>query len=65
MASLMYGISVLSCMSSALSEPDGLGLGTLGLSENTARRMAEAAGFTRFRRLDIDHSVNAFYEVRP
>lgn len=65
MASLMYGISVLSCMSSALSEPGGLGLGTLGLSESTARRMAEHAGFTRFRRLDIDHSVNAFYEIRP
>ncbi len=65
MASLMYGISVLSCMSSALSEPDGAGLGTLGLSANTAREMAERAGFTRFRKLDIDHSVNAFYEVRP
>ena len=65
MASLMYGISVLSCMSSALSEPDGAGLGTLGLSESTARSMASAAGFTRFRRLDIDHSVNAFYEIRP
>jgi 2-polyprenyl-3-methyl-5-hydroxy-6-metoxy-1,4-benzoquinol methylase len=65
MASLMYGISVLSCMSSALSEPGGAGLGTLGLSENRAREMAEAAGFTRFRRLDVDHSVNAFYEVRP
>jgi len=65
MASLMYGISVLSCMSSALSEPGGAGLGTLGLSEERARRMAEAAGFTRFRRLSIDHSVNAFYEVRP
>ncbi len=65
MASLMYGISVLSCMSSALSEPGGLGLGTLGLSENRAREMAEAAGFTRFRKLDVDHSVNAFYEVRP
>ena len=65
MASLMYGISVLSCMSSALSEPGGLGLGTLGLSEGRARDMAEAAGFTRFRRLDVDHSVNAFYEVRP
>ena len=65
MASLMYGISVLSCMSSALSEPGGEGLGTLGLSENKAREMAEAAGFTRFRRLDVDHSVNAFYEVRP
>ncbi len=31
MAPLMYGISVLSCMSSALSEPGGAGLGTLGL----------------------------------
>lgn len=65
MASLMYGISVLSCMSSALSEPDGLGLGTLGLSENRAREMAEAAGFTRFHRMAVEHSVNAFYEVRP
>ncbi len=65
MASLMYGISVLSCMSSAMSEPDGAGLGTLGLSENRAREMAGAAGFTRFRKLDVDHSVNAFYEVRP
>ena len=34
MASLMYGVSVLSCMSSALSEPGGAGLGTLGLSAN-------------------------------
>ena len=64
-AALMYGISVLSCMSSALSEPDGAGLGTLGLSEPLAREMTEVAGFTRFRKLDVDHSVNAFYEVRP
>jgi ubiquinone/menaquinone biosynthesis C-methylase UbiE len=65
MAALMYGISVLSCMSSALSEADGAGLGTLGLSENRAREMAETAGFTRFRRLPVEHSVNAFYDVRP
>jgi 2-polyprenyl-3-methyl-5-hydroxy-6-metoxy-1,4-benzoquinol methylase len=65
MAALMYGISVLSCMSSALSEPDGAGLGTLGLSANKARAIAEGAGFTRFRKLDVDHSVNAFYEIRP
>lgn len=65
MASLMYGISVMSCMSSAMSLPDGAGLGTLGLPESKARQMAEEAGFTRFRRLDIDHSLNAFYEVRP
>jgi len=65
MASLLYGISVLSCMSSAMSAPDGAGLGTLGLPESKARSMASDAGFSRFRRMDVDHSVNAFYEVRP
>ena len=65
MASLMYGISVLSCMSSALSEPGGAGLGTLGLPESRARAMSQTAGFTRFQRLKVDHSVNAFFEVRP
>ncbi len=63
MASLMYGISVLSCMSSAMSEPDGAGLGTLGLPESLARSMAQDAGFADFKRLDVDHSVNAFYEI--
>lgn len=65
MAPLMYGISVLACMSSALSEPGGAGLGTLGLPEEKAREMSRAAGFTRFAQLDIEHSINAFYEVRP
>lgn len=65
MAPLMYGLSVLACMSSALSEPGGAGLGTLGLPEEKAREMSEVAGFTSFSLLDIDHSVNAFYEVRP
>jgi SAM-dependent methyltransferase len=65
MCALMYGFSVLSCMSSALSEPDGMGLGTLGLHEKLARQLAEEAGFTHFRRCDIDHPMNAYYEVRP
>ena len=65
MAPMMYGVSVMSCMSSALSEPGGAGLGTLGLPESLARTMTADAGFTRFRRLAIDHPVNAFYEVRP
>ena len=64
MASLMYGISVLSCMSSALSEPGGAGLGTLGLPESKASEMAAAAGLSLFRTLAVDHSVNSFYEVR-
>lgn len=65
MASLLYGISVLSCMSSAMSEPGGAGLGTLGLSARRAEDMVREAGFSSFARMDVDHSVNAFYEVRP
>jgi SAM-dependent methyltransferase len=63
MAALMYGTSVLSCMSSALSEPGGAGLGTLGMSPERLEAIATGAGFTRVRRLDIDHPVNAFYEI--
>jgi hypothetical protein len=65
MASLMYGFSVLTCMSSALSEPGGAGLGTLGLPEARARALAREAGFAHFERLEVEHPVNAFYEVRP
>jgi 2-polyprenyl-3-methyl-5-hydroxy-6-metoxy-1,4-benzoquinol methylase len=65
MAALMYGTSVLTCMSSALSEPGGLGLGTLGLHEGLARQMAAEAGFTKFEPLDLGHPINAFYVVRP
>ena len=65
MASLLYGLSVLSCMSSAMSEAGGEGLGTLGLSASRAESMARQAGFTQFKKLDVEHSVNAFYEVRP
>jgi 2-polyprenyl-3-methyl-5-hydroxy-6-metoxy-1,4-benzoquinol methylase len=65
MASLMYGFSVLTCMSSALSEPGGAGLGTLGLPEERAREMSARAGFPNFERLKIDHPVNAFYVARP
>jgi SAM-dependent methyltransferase len=65
MAALMYGISVLSCMSSGLSEAGGAGLGTLGLSATKAEAIAREAGFSRFRRLPVEHAVNAFYEVRP
>jgi hypothetical protein len=65
MAPLLYGVSVLACMSSALSEPGGEGLGTLGLPPSKAEEMAAAAGFTRFSTLDVSHPMNAFYEVRP
>jgi 2-polyprenyl-3-methyl-5-hydroxy-6-metoxy-1,4-benzoquinol methylase len=65
MAAMMYGFSVLSCMSSGLSHPEGAGLGTLGFTEPVARQMTWDAGFTRFRRHDFNNPVNAYYEVRP
>ena len=65
MAALMYGTSVLTCLSSSLSEPGGLGLGTLGFSEKRAREMMSDAGFTRFDPIDFGHPVNAFYVIRP
>lgn len=65
MAAMMYGISVLACLSSSLSEPGGEGLGTLGFSEPVARAMAAEAGFTRFKRHDFGNPVNAYYELRP
>ncbi len=64
MASMMYGVSVMSCMASALSEPDGAGLGTLGMSESVLTGMAHAAGFSQVKKLAIDHAVNAFYAIR-
>jgi 2-polyprenyl-3-methyl-5-hydroxy-6-metoxy-1,4-benzoquinol methylase len=65
MAAMMYGFSILSCLSSSLSEPGGAGLGTLGLPEPLAREMTATAGFTRFTRHDFGNPVNAYYEVRP
>jgi len=65
MAAMMYGFSVMVCMSSSLSEPDGAGLGTLGLHSDLLEGMTRDAGFTQFEPLDLGHPVNAFYVVRP
>ena len=64
LAPTFYALSVLSCMSSGLSEPGGAGLGTVGLPEPKMRELVQGAGFARFRRLEIPHPVNAFYEAR-
>lgn len=65
MLALHYGFSVVACMSSALSEPGGAGLGTLGFNPLVAEEMCRAAGFTRFQLHDFDDPVNLYYEVRP
>ena len=61
---MMYGTSVASCMSSALSEPGGAGLGTLGLPTELAEQMARDAGFSQFTVHDFGDPANLYYEVR-
>lgn len=65
MAAMMYGFSIASCMSSALSEPGGAGLGTLGLHPELLSSLCAQAGFSRFAQHDFDEPANLYYEVRP
>ncbi|GBF93911.1 transcriptional regulator [Raphidocelis subcapitata] len=65
MGACMYAFSVSCCLSSGLSEPGGLGLGTLGFHREVAERMAKEAGFSSFEPLDWESSMNAYYLVRP
>lgn len=62
---LMYGMSILYCMSSAMSEPGGAGLGTMGLTEGVFQELADAAGFgsVSTRSFDID-PLNRYFEIR-
>jgi hypothetical protein len=65
MLAMFLGFSVASCMSSALSEPDGAGLGTIGLPPRALEQLARDAGFTRFRMHDFEDPANLYYEIRP
>jgi SAM-dependent methyltransferase len=65
MLAMFYGFSVSACMSSALSEPDGAGLGTLGFNPEVAEKMVREAGFSRFAEHDFADPANLYYEVRP
>jgi len=65
MNAMMYATSVTACMSSALSEPGGAGLGTLGLDRALLQEMCKGTGFGRFEVHDFDNPANLYYEVRP
>ena len=62
---MMYATSVATCLSSAMSDHDTLGLGTLGLHPERLAELTMEAGFTRFARHDLDDPTNIYYEVRP
>ena len=61
---MMYGFSVVACMSSALSEPDGAGLGTVGLPPPAVEALVTDAGFSRVTMHDFEDPSNLYYEVR-
>ena len=61
-ATLLYGFSVLYCMTTSLAE-GGEGLGTLGLPEPVLRELAGKAGFTGVRRVEMDNPFNSLYEL--
>jgi len=61
---MFYGFSVASCLQSAMSEPGGMGLGTLGLHETAAKDLVQRAGFSGFTTHDLDDAANLYYEVK-
>lgn len=65
MLAMMLGFSITSCMSSATSEPGGMGLGTVGLPASKLQELTSAAGFSRFQRHDPGEPSNVYYEIRP
>lgn len=62
---MMYATSIQVCMSSALSEPDGLGLGTMGLHPARLTELMRDGGFSTVTTHSFDDPFNLYYEVRP
>ncbi len=65
MLAMFLGFSIASCLSSALSEPGGAGLGTIGLPPRVLEQLVRDAGFSRFRMHDFEDPANLYYEIRP
>jgi len=45
---MLFADSIMMCLQSSASTPDGLALGTVGLPEPKMRELVGAAGFTKF-----------------
>jgi hypothetical protein len=64
LATLLYGVSVLYCMTTSLAG-GGHGLGTCGLPPAEVAKLCERAGFSGVERLPIEDPFNALYVARP
>jgi 2-polyprenyl-3-methyl-5-hydroxy-6-metoxy-1,4-benzoquinol methylase len=60
--SLLYGFSVLYCMTTSLAH-HGEGLGTTGIPEPKMRELCAEAGFSNVRRVPMENPFNILYEV--
>ncbi len=60
---LFYSVSMLQCLSCSLAQ-NGAGYGA-GMGEHNLRKIAEFAGFSRIRKLEIENPFNQFFEIRP
>jgi SAM-dependent methyltransferase len=60
---LLYGISVMHCMSVSIAQ-GGAALGTCGVPESVLRRLSLAAGFASLERIH-ESPLDVVYEVRP
>lgn len=65
MLAMLYGFSITGCLASATSEPDGAGLGTVGLHGELLEEMTSEAGFSSVRVHDFGDPANLYYEVHP
>ena len=63
LGTLMYGISLLYCMSTSLAA-GGAGLGTCGCPPAKVRELCHEAGFTSVERLPIEDPMNVLYAVQ-
>jgi hypothetical protein len=64
LATLMYGISVVYCMTTSLAH-GGAGLGTCGMPPARVHELCREAGFGSVRQLDLQDPFNSLYEIRP
>jgi 2-polyprenyl-3-methyl-5-hydroxy-6-metoxy-1,4-benzoquinol methylase len=61
-ATLLYGFSMLYCMTTSLAE-GGAGLGTLGLPLPVLQELAAQARFSRVRQVEMENPFNNLYEL--
>ncbi len=62
MGRMMYSVSTLYCMTVSLAH-GGAGIGAL-MGEPKARELAQAAGFSQFKRLPVKDAFSVLYEIR-